>query len=148
MPGNAKNPANPHAPAVDALSEFNLQIILEYIEHRGGPAKIASLSIGKIPGLLPVIYYIDHERGCSNHRSDVFDFFHLDRPKAQLGAQEDPQDLVYTLDDSDESAAAQASPGRTVSPPEPIASLNCSGLIGAPGLFAFHAAADTHPFTM
>lgn len=106
MPGTAKNPGNPYALAVDALDPLNLLVILEYIEHRGGPSKLASLSIGKIPGLLPVIHYIDHERSIDNRASDVFDFFYLDRGAIQTGFIEEMQAVVYVLDDSDDSCSA------------------------------------------
>ena len=119
MPGHAKNPGNPYAPAVDALSNFNLQVILEYIEHRGGPSRIASLSIGKIPGLLPVIYYIDHEHGIHNRPTDVFDFFRLDPMEMRARLSEDVQELVYVVDDSEDGphAAKQELPGRTAQEP-------------------------------
>lgn len=109
MPRNAQNPANPYSAAIDDLSEFNLLVILEYIEHKGGPKMLASLSIGKIPGLLEVMYYIDHELSIGNRRSDAFDFFHIDRTTIQA-LSEDTQDLVYTLDDSEDNSDAE-SPG-------------------------------------
>lgn len=106
MPRNSRNPENPYSNAIDQLSEFNLLVILEYIEHKGGPRVLASLSIGKIPGLLEVMYYIDHESSIGNRRSDVFDFFHIDRTNLQTALSEDTQELVYTLDDSEDTSGA------------------------------------------
>lgn len=120
MPGTAKNPGNPYAAAVDALDPLNLLVILEYIEHRGGPSKLASLSIGKIPGMLPVMHYIDHERSIDNRPGDVFDFFHLDRGAIQTGVLADMQAVVHVLDDSEESGGA-ASHHFTACLPEELA---------------------------
>jgi hypothetical protein len=106
MPATAKNPENPYTAAVDALSTLNLLVILEYIEHRGGPSKLASLSIGKIPGMLSVIHYIDHEQGINNRPTDVFDFFRFDRKNLQTETGDDTQALVFILDESEDHCGA------------------------------------------
>lgn len=113
MPATAKNPENPYAAAVDALSTLNLRVILEYIEHRGGPSKLASLSIGKIPGMLAVIHYINHEQGINNRPTDVFDFFRFDRKKPQTEIAEDTrwedtQGLIFILDESEDNCGADS----------------------------------------
>lgn len=150
MPGNAKNPENPYAPAVDALSDFNLQLILEYIEHRGGPSRIASLSIGKIPGLLPVIYYIDHEHGINNRPTDVFDFFELDPTQMRAGMSEDVQELIYVVDDSEGGPHAenQELPGYTAQEPPAVkespAGDHAQQALTAPVQFTTAAAGATH----
>lgn len=108
MPATAKNPENPYAAAVDALSTLNLLVILEYIEHRGWPSKLASLSIGKIPGLLSVIHYIDHERGINNRPTDVFDFFRFDRKNLQTEIADDTRGLIFILEDSEDNCGTDS----------------------------------------
>lgn len=138
MPGNAKNPKNPYTPAVDALSSFNLLVILEYIEHRGGPSTLASLSIGKIPGLLAVINYINHERSINNLPPDVFDFFYIDRTNVLTEISEDTQALIYILEDSEDNAdaASHEFPGYI----QEDSSADPESLDGTPTLQAMNAA--------
>lgn len=116
MPRNAKNLDNPYSHAIDAISKYGLLIILEYISHKGGLSYLNSLSIGKMPGLLDVVYYLNHELMAERINKNVFDFFHVDLndlevdPFEKMENQEYLQVNIDLLCDDPSSAQLHISP--------------------------------------